>query len=113
MSGWESSLVKAADFGDRGGLSLDLITAEMIARQPAEAQAIIRVLLAKLAELEAEVRALKKTPQNSTVMSNSRAARFAASAGEASAAEGEIEAEARGTAGACPVRAAADSLRAV
>ena len=64
MSGWESSLVKATDFGDRWGMSLDLITEEMIARQPAEAQAIIRVLLAKLAELEAEVRALKKTQQD-------------------------------------------------
>lgn len=39
----------------------------MIARQPEEAQAIIRVLLAKLAELEAELRALKKTPQNSSL----------------------------------------------
>ena len=55
-------------------MSLDLVTEEMIARQPEEAQAIIRLLLAKLgameskvAALEAELRALKKTPQNSSV----------------------------------------------
>lgn len=40
------------------------ITEEMIARQPAEAQVIIRVLLAKIAELEAR---LNKTPRNSSL----------------------------------------------
>ncbi len=48
-------------------MSLELITEELIARQSAEAQAIIRLLLAKLAELEAELKALKKTPQNSSL----------------------------------------------
>jgi transposase len=41
-----------------------LVTEELIARQPPEAQAIIRLLLAKLAELEAR---LNKTPQNSSL----------------------------------------------
>jgi transposase len=40
------------------------ITEELIARQPPEAQAIIRFLLARLAELEAR---LNKTPQNSSL----------------------------------------------
>jgi transposase len=40
------------------------ITEELIARQPPEAQAIIRALLAKLDELEAR---LNKTPQNSSL----------------------------------------------
>jgi transposase len=53
-------------------MSLDLITEELIARQPAEAQAIIRLLLAKLAELEAELQAFKKTPQNSSLPPSSR-----------------------------------------
>jgi transposase len=44
-------------------MSLDL-TEEMIARQPPEAQAIIRFLLAKIAELEAR---LNKSPQNSSL----------------------------------------------
>ena len=49
-----------------------IITDEVIARQPPEAQAIIRDLLAKIAELEAEVRELRgqvkgKTPQNSSL----------------------------------------------
>jgi transposase len=39
------------------------ITEDLIARQPPEAQAIIRILLAKIAELEAR---LKQTPQNSS-----------------------------------------------
>jgi transposase len=41
-----------------------LVTDEMIARQPPEAQAIIRLLLARLAELEAR---LNKTPRNSSL----------------------------------------------
>lgn len=41
-----------------------LITDEMIARQPPEAQAIIRLLLAKIGELEAR---LPKTPRNSSL----------------------------------------------
>jgi transposase len=40
------------------------ITEELIARQPPEAQAIIRLLLARIAELEAR---LPKTPQNSSL----------------------------------------------
>jgi transposase len=48
------------------------ITEEIIARQPPEAQAIIRLLLAKIAELEARIEALErqgkgKTPQNSSL----------------------------------------------
>jgi hypothetical protein len=47
------------------------ITEEIIGRQPPEAQAIIRLLLAKIAELEARIEALErqgkgKTPQNSS-----------------------------------------------
>ena len=48
-------------------MSPELITEELIARQPAEAQVIIRLLLAKLAEVEAELKALKKTSQNSSL----------------------------------------------
>ena len=51
-----------------------LVTEELIARQSPEAQAIIRLLLARIAEqdrriaaLEAEVAALKKTPRNSSL----------------------------------------------
>jgi len=44
-------------------MSLDGITEELIARQTPEAQIIIRLLLAKIAELEAR---LNKTPQNSS-----------------------------------------------
>ena len=45
-------------------MSLDQITDELIARQTPEAQVIIRLLLAKIAELEAR---LNKTPQNSSL----------------------------------------------
>ncbi len=45
-------------------MSLELITDDLIARQPPEAQAIIRILLAKIAELEAR---LNRTPQNSSL----------------------------------------------
>jgi transposase len=41
-----------------------LVTEELIARQPPEAQAMIRLLLAKIAELEAR---LNKTPRNSSL----------------------------------------------
>lgn len=41
-----------------------LLTEELISRQPPEAQAIIRLLLAKIAELEAR---LNKTPRNSSL----------------------------------------------
>ena len=56
-----------------------VVTEEIIARQPAEAQAIIRLLLARIAELEAQVGELRarigelerqakgKTPQNSSL----------------------------------------------
>ena len=48
------------------------ITEEIIARQPTEAQAIIRLLLAKIVELEARIEELQrqvkgKTPQNSSL----------------------------------------------
>ena len=57
--------------GDNSGMSLG-ITEEIIARQPLEAQAIIRLLLAKIAELEARIEELQrqgkgKTPQNSSL----------------------------------------------
>ena len=51
------------------GMSLE-ITEEIIARQPPEAQAIIRLLLAEIAKLEARVKELeggRKTPQNSSL----------------------------------------------
>src|SRR3990172_8734242 len=49
-----------------------VVTEEVIARQPPEAQAIIRLLLAKIAELEARIEELQrqakgKTPQNSSL----------------------------------------------
>jgi transposase len=49
-----------------------IVTEEVIARQPPEAQAIIRMLLAKVAKLEAELDELRrqvkgKTPQNSSL----------------------------------------------
>src|SRR3990170_3241206 len=58
-------------FGDTIGMSLG-ITEEIIARQPPEAQAIIRLLLAKIAELEARIEEVQrqakgKTPQNSSL----------------------------------------------
>ena len=65
-------------FGDNGGMSLG-ITEEVIARQPPEAQAIIRLLLARIAELEMQVgeltariealerQAKGKTPENSSL----------------------------------------------
>jgi len=58
-------------FGDNGGMSLE-ITEEIIARQPPEAQAIIRALLAENAELRARIEELErqgkgKTPQNSSL----------------------------------------------
>lgn len=43
-----------------------LVSEELIARQAPEAQAIIRILLAKIADLEAEIATLKKTPRNSS-----------------------------------------------
>jgi hypothetical protein len=49
-----------------------VVTEELIARQSPEAQAIIRALLAKMAEMEAELEELRaqvkgKTPQNSSL----------------------------------------------
>jgi transposase len=54
-----------------------MITEEMIGRQSPEAQAIIRMLLAKLAKLEAELEELRrqvkgKTPQNSSLPPSTR-----------------------------------------
>jgi len=46
-----------------------LVTDDLIGRQPPEAQAIIRLLLAKIAELEAR---LNKTPQNSSLPPSSQ-----------------------------------------
>jgi len=48
------------------------VTEEIIARQPPEAQAIIRLLLARIAQLEARIKELErqvkgKTPQNSSL----------------------------------------------
>ncbi len=48
------------------------IADEIVARQPPEAQAIIRLLLARIAELEARIEELErqakgKTPQNSSL----------------------------------------------
>ena len=51
------------------GMSLE-ITEEIIARQPPEARAIIRLLLAEIARLETRIEELergRKTPQNSSL----------------------------------------------
>jgi transposase len=51
------------------------ISEEIIARQPPEAQAIIRLLLAKIAELESRIERLeggRKTPQNSSLPPSSQ-----------------------------------------
>lgn len=58
-------------FGDNSGMS-PVITEEIIARQPPEAQVIIRALLAENAELRARIEELErlvkgKTPQNSSL----------------------------------------------
>jgi transposase len=58
-------------FGDNGGMSLE-ITEEIIGRQPPEAQAIIRALLAEIVELRARIEELERqgkgqTPQNSSL----------------------------------------------
>ena len=54
-----------------------VVTDKRIARQPPEAQAIIRALLAKIAEMEAELEELRrqvkgKTPQNSSLPSSTQ-----------------------------------------
>ena len=58
-------------FGDNGNMTME-ITEEVIARQPPEAQAIIRLLLAEIARLESRIEELQrqvkgKTPQNSSL----------------------------------------------
>jgi len=63
-------------FGDNSGMS-PWTTEEIIARQPPEAQAIIRALLAENAELKARIEALErqaksKTPQNSSLPPSSQ-----------------------------------------
>ena len=63
-------------FGDNGGMS-PRITEEIIARQPPDAQAIIRALLAENAELKARIEELErpgkgKTPQNSSLPPSSQ-----------------------------------------
>ena len=42
-----------------------VVTEELIARQPPEAQAIIRALMAKMAEMDAELRELRVQVQTS------------------------------------------------
>jgi transposase len=44
-----------------------LITEEVIAQQPPAAQSIIRILLAKISLMDAEIAALKKSPRNSSL----------------------------------------------
>jgi transposase len=61
-------LARQLAFRDMDSMQLE-ITEEVIARQPPEAQAIIRTLLAKLQELEAR---LNKTPQNSSLPPSSQ-----------------------------------------
>ncbi len=46
-----------------------LVPEELISRQPPEAQAIIRLLLARIAELEARI---NKSPQNSSLPPSSQ-----------------------------------------
>jgi transposase len=58
-------------FGDNSGMSLE-ITKEVVARQPPEARAIIRALLAEIVELRGRIEELErrgkgKTPQNSSL----------------------------------------------
>ena len=49
-------------------MSLELlISEEVIARQSPEAQSIIRILLAKIEAMAAEIATLKKTPRNSSL----------------------------------------------
>jgi len=60
-----------AVFGDNSGKSLE-ITEEIVARQPPEARAIIRALLAEIVELRGRIEELErrgkgKTPQNSSL----------------------------------------------
>lgn len=50
-------------------MSLDQITEALIARQPPEAQAIIRLLLARIVELESR---LNQSPQNSSLPPSSQ-----------------------------------------
>ena len=67
-------LDKKRRFGDIYSMSLT-ITEEIIARQPPEAQAIIRLLLAKIAELESRIERLeggRKTPKNSSLPPSSQ-----------------------------------------
>jgi len=61
----ETDLFRIGDFGDTSSMSHEpLLTEELIARQSPEAQAFIRLLLAKLAEMEAR---LNMTPRNSSL----------------------------------------------
>jgi hypothetical protein len=79
------------------------ITEERIARQPAEAQVIIRLLLAKIAELEAR---LNQTPRNSPTAAQQRA-----SARQTAACEAESRKKTGWPTGAREVRAGFDSHR--
>jgi transposase len=58
--------VQNSIFGDESGMSLK-ISEEVIGRQPAEAQAIIRLLLAEIENLRGEIERVKKTSRNSSL----------------------------------------------
>jgi len=66
----------AGVFGDIMGMSLDELSEELIARQPPEAQVMIRLLLAEIKRLTARVAELEerlgKTPQNSSLPPSSQ-----------------------------------------
>ena len=59
----EVGLLAVVEIGDMRAMSLEL-TEEMIARQPPESQAIIRILWARVQELEGR---LLRTPHNSSL----------------------------------------------
>ena len=59
-------LLAVGEFGDRLVMSPE-VTEELIARQPLEAQAVIRILMARIDALEARLASVTKTPQNSSL----------------------------------------------
>jgi len=74
------------------------IAEEIIARQPPEAQAIIRALLAENAELKARIEALERQAQGKPPPELLAAAQHATSTQPAEAAEAKIQEETRRTA---------------
>ena len=62
------------------------VTEELIARQPPEAQAIIRILLARIDALEARLAAVTKTPQNSSLPPSTQHPHAKSSSSDSSAA---------------------------